>query len=118
MKAKGAVKLGVSGPIVSAREIRRYVRAQVALVRWKRLRRGLPMEVCAQWAGVSLRGWRDTEHARHSPNSTTLTRMMVAVNLTLEEALALLQARKIKHLRRVAERKNFASGGAPGRAEK
>ncbi len=117
MKAKGAVKLGKSGAIVSEREVRRFARAVVALVRWKRLKRRLPMEACAGWAGLLLRGWRNAERGRTAPNLRTLARMLVAVNLTLEDVLAILEARKIKHLRRISGRNNYASGGAKVRAE-
>ena len=103
---------------MSDREVRRFVRVLVALVRWKRRRQGLSMEVCARWAGLALRTWRNGEHGRGCPNAGTLTRMMVAINLTPEEVFTLLEGRKIKHLRRVEVRKNFASGGANGGAEK
>ena len=118
MKSKGAVKLGGSGAIVSGREVRRFVRAQVAVVRLKRRRQGLSIEVCASWAGLSPRTWRNVEHGRVSPNSLTLARMWVAVNLSLEEMLTVLQARKIQHLRRIGVRKKIASGGATGAAGK
>lgn len=118
MKAKGVVKLGAAGAIVTDREVRRFARALVGLVRWKRRRHRLSMETCAAWAGLALRTWRNVERRREYPNTLTLIRMMIAVNLTLAEGLTILEARKIKHLRRVEVRKNSASGGTNGGAEK
>lgn len=116
--AKGAVQAGESGAIVSEREVRRFVRAQVAVVRWKRVKHRWAFKKCARWAGISPRSWWNAEHGRGCVNSATLARMMVAVNLTVEEVLALLEARKIRHLRRVEVRKNFATIRANGEAEK
>lgn len=95
--------------IISDREVNRYARAEVALVRWKRLKRKWSVESCAEPVGVSPKTWRNVEHGRHYPNERTLIRMRVGVNLTPEEILETLMRRKIKHLRRIEARKNSSN---------
>ena len=95
--------------VISDREARRFVRAEVAMVKWKRLRHRWAVEECAGRAGVNPRTWRNVEHGRHSPTALTLTRMKAGVFFTVGEMLAVLERRKIQHLRRIGRWKNSSN---------
>ena len=95
--------------IITDREVDRFIRFLVALVRRKRLKRMLGVERCAAWAGLTHKGWRMVEHRRRWPSARTLARMIVAVNLQIEEFATALAARKIRHLRRNGTRNNCSS---------
>ncbi len=88
--------------IISEREVQRFIRFEVALIKCKRRQRKLSVEKCAGWVGLTPRGWRKVEHRKSSPTERTLVLMMVAVNLTLAEIVVAMQRRKTKHLRAIA----------------
>ena len=88
--------------IIEDREEDRFIRFEVALIKWKRKQRNLSVERCAGWVGLTPRGWRKVEHRRSSPSGKTRVRMMLAVNLTLADIVVAMQRRKIPHLRVIA----------------
>ena len=100
MKRQPTANVAPPRRIITAREVDRFIRFEVALIKQKRKKMGLGVEKCAGWVGLTPRGWRKVEHRRTSPTSKTLVRMKVAVNLTFEEVRAALEGRKMQHLRR------------------
>lgn len=102
--------------IISAKEVDRYIRFKVALVRWRRRSLHLSVELCAGCVGLSPKGWYRVEHGQRSPTEKTMVRMQAAVNLTDGDVQAAADRRKIKHLRRIGARNNCSNFQAPGAA--
>ena len=88
-------------PVITDREVNRFIRAAVALIRRGRVKVHLTVEDVAPLAGLSPHGWRNIERGKRKPLLATLVRMIVGLNLSILDGILTLQGRKIQHLRRI-----------------